>query len=209
MKFSGKFRWIYHEDVLNVKASDKCIEIAKDYEFDVIGKNDPPIGQGASLTWLLKHVQGDYVINWEDDQAAIREIDLDRIIYIMDKYVDRINQIAFHKREIEKNHYDWVAEEMELEGVNFVTNPHWAYVPAIWRMSYIKPRWLGSNSGNHHWEQNAKLKNQNVNDLAGPRPAAWVMKNTKTFYYGKVAEPAYIKHLGSGNSLREGEYRWE
>ncbi|OGS40487.1 MAG: hypothetical protein A3K77_00640 [Euryarchaeota archaeon RBG_13_31_8] len=207
LQFNGKIRIIFHEDVLNEAASNKCIQIAQENNFDIIKSDKPNIGHGASLNWLLKQVTSKYVLNWEDDQELIRDLDLDRIIFIMDKHPDKINQVAFHKREIEKHHYDWVAEEIELENTKFVTNPHWAYVPALWRAEYIKPRWLGSNSGNHHWEQNAHLKKVHI-DSGEMKSAKWVLENTKTFYFGKVGEPAYVKHIGTANSLRTGEYKW-
>jgi len=210
LKYSGKIRYIFHEDILNEKASKQCIRYMKDNFEDgnnIIGVNDPPIGHGASLTWLLDHSRAQYILNWEDDQELIRELDLDPVIAIMEKYPDKINQISFHKRKVEFNHHGMEMREIEYDGYKIVTNPHWAYVPAVWRMSYIMPIWIRATASNHHWIQNASLKGIKVNDNV-MRSAQWVLENTKTFYWGPYANGAYIKHLGSGQSLRTGDYKF-
>ena len=74
LKYSGKLRWFLHEDVLNREGSNKCVEYSKSLGiYEKVEVNQPPIGQGMSLSWLIDQVSTPYVLNWEDDFIAKME----------------------------------------------------------------------------------------------------------------------------------------
>lgn len=204
IKYSGELRFIIHEDIINKELSNKCLKYATRGCYRVIGKHEPPIGQGNSLDWLLKQTKTEFVLNWEDDFELVRELDLNKVIDLMNNGCN-INQICFNKRTTMIEKPDFVKKQVWIENDILTTNPHWALIPALWRMSYIMPKWFPFKQG-HHWDFNNSLKGQENN-----RSANWVIENTGTYYMGGFGEPAYVKHLGCGRSLREMEQqiKWE
>ena len=215
MKFSGQFRMILHEDVLNESASRQVISWAeKSGYFDVIGRHDPPLTQGRSIDWLLKRTATKYVVNFEDDWLWLRDVfDLDQVVNIMEENPG-VNQIAWHKRSVYSHRYTWAKKEVERSGQKLTTNPHWAFTPAIWRMSYVLPIWQYPPAvRNPVWFFNPIVKSpSSKNDWrdASKMPGAdWVINNSGHFFLGGIGEPAFVEHLGHGKSLREGHYKWK
>jgi len=211
LKYSGKLRWFLHEDVLNRESSDECVKYSRSLGiYEKVEVNQPPIGQGLSLSWLIEQVETPYVINWEDDYIAKQDIDLDLCVAIFDQHKD-INQIAFQKRPImgekpgfkKKQISRKVKMKDEIIDVDLVVNPHWAFIPSIYRASYLKSKWV-KESGQIHWSFNARLKGGN----GVKRDANWVMANTGTYFLGKIEHGWYTYHIGGGKSLREGDYKW-
>jgi hypothetical protein len=100
LKFLGEIRWIFHEDTLNSERSKECIDYISSLNINkVLLVDKPAVGQGTSLTKLLNETKTDYFLNWEDDYTAVREIDLDLVIKILNENKD-VNQISFFKRQI-------------------------------------------------------------------------------------------------------------
>ena len=201
IKYSGELRYHLHEDVLNSRLSDECLKYANESKvFTTIYSDNPPIGQGPSLSMMLDNVASEYVIHWEDDYELIQPLDLDMVVKILDENKD-VNQICFHKRRIMKEKPGYVKIQVERSGVELTTNPHWAFMPAIWRMSYIMPKWK-SFPMNIHWEMNHILKGgKNIENI----DCNWVIKNTGTYYLGAIGHGHYTNHIGFERSLREGE----
>jgi hypothetical protein len=199
IKFSGELRWIFHEDILNKDKSAQCISYIENLTINkklLIDK--PPIGQGASLTRLLNTVKTKYVLNWEDDYTAEREIDLDLVVKILDENVD-VNQISFWKRQTMSEKPGFKKKETIRSGQTLTTNPHWAFTPAIWRVSFIKPKW--KNGPEIHWFIQPILKGG-----TGMRDSNWIIANLGTYHLGPIGENRYSYHIGWGqHSLRHGE----
>ena len=196
LKFSGELRWLFHEDVLNKKRSDECIEYINSLDIDkVLVVDDPPITNGPGLTNLLKSTNTSYVIQWEDDYRCERDIDLDLVCKVLDENPG-VNQIAFNKRSTMSEKPGFVKKEVTRSGVKLMTNPHWAFTPAIWRMSYIMPKW-SCQKGFIHWHINSILK-------GSLKQADWVINNTGTYYLGTNGEPRFCFHIGYERSLRNG-----
>jgi len=207
IRFDGKLNWILHEDVLNNKASQEVIRWAEESGiFNKIRLEEPPIGQGNSLTWLIDQTRTPYFLNWEDDYVALEVIDLDLVCRVLDECPD-VNQIAFHKRGIMSAKGSFQKKQVERAGVSLVTNPHWAFTPAVWRASYIKPRWEVRGDKGFHWEFNRRLKG--MEKTGDPLPDAdWVIANTGTYYLGEIGGKQMSLHIGAGHSLRVGDYQW-
>lgn len=215
LKFSGSIRMILHEDVLNQEASSEVIRYAeKSGYFSVIGRHDPPITQGRSLDWLLRRTTTKYVVNFEDDWLWLRDdFDLDLVVQIMEEN-PKVNQIAWHKRAIMTHRYSWQKKEVERSGQKLTTNPHWAFTPAIWRMSYVRGFWQKPPPKvNPVWFINplikGKCKATDIKDESNMPCADWVIDNSGNFFLGGFKEPAFVEHLGHGKSLREGHYKWK
>jgi len=141
LKFSGKIRWIIHEDQLDKARSDECmVYIQTCGIYDMFKRDKPPIGQGPSLTWLMSRANTKYILNFEDDWELLKEIDVDKLIKLMDDNQD-INQIAFHKRPIMSEKPKFKKKQVFRDGIPLVTSPHWCFTPSIYRMSFLKPKW--------------------------------------------------------------------
>lgn len=199
--WDGDTRMILHEDVLNKEASNKCIKWAeKSGLFDIIEVSNPPITQGPSLCWLMSKITSEYFLNWEDDFLAVRPIDLNLVVKVMDENKD-VNQIAFHKRQTMSNRHGWPKKEVVRSGVWLTTNPHWAFTPSIERTSFIKPQWVDlPKFSNPVWIINPIVKKTNV-----MRSAEWLIENVGCYFLGKIGESAFSKHIGEGQSVRKGE----
>ena len=199
IKFSGILRWIIHEDVLNWSKSSECIEYIKGLDINKVLLIDKPnVGQGMSLTKLLEASTTKYFLNWEDDYRAEREIDLDLVVKILDENND-VNQISFWKRQTMSEKPGFKKKEVIKSGRVLTTNPHWAFTPAIWRASFIKPKW--KNGDEIHWHMNRVLKASTNNPNAD-----WVIANLGTYHLGPIGENRYSYHIGWGDhSLRLGK----
>jgi hypothetical protein len=220
LKFSGTIRWIVHEDCIHKELSNKVMDYVKG-SYNIYESHFPPLGQGDSLSWLMERVSSKYVLNFEDDFEPIKEIDVDKLVDLMEKHTD-INQIAFHKRPIMSQRGDFKKVTIVRDGIDLTTNPHWAFTPSLFRLSFLKPKWR-SFSVDVNWGMNSVIK-------GGKRliSAEWVMQNTGTYFlgrpknknmlienggtmdreeYDKVDNGFYAYHLGqSDGSVREGKY---
>jgi len=210
LKWSGKLNVFYHEDVLNGKGSDECErylfeDAPKLLAPNTFKKDLPPITQMMSLTWLVEQMRTEYFLNWEDDYEALREIDLDIAVKILDENKD-VNQIAFHKRATMHNRYTFIKREVVRSGFKLVTNPHWAFTPAIWRRSFIMQYWRPPYTPgiNPVWWLNPLIKKSH-----SMRSAKWIIKNSGHYFMGQFQEPAFCYHIGGGKSLREGDYKFD
>ena len=206
LKFDGQLRFLLHEDYLNNDLSDKCVSYAESTGlFDVIVKDNPKIGQGRSLTKMLKMVNTKYIIHWEDDYELLCDLDLNTVVRLLDNNED-INQISFQKRQIMSEKPGFKKIEITRDYLKLTTNPHWAFIPAIWRVSFIQPKWVEFEN-DIHWRINDILKGKRSVVEAD---ANWVIKNTGTYYFGGIDEGHYTNHIGSSRSLREGaeQKRW-
>lgn len=197
IKFSGKLRWMVHEDVLNDQRGSELVMWAKQNDYEVI-VHRPPIGQGRSLQELLNRVKTKYVLNCEDDFAPIREIDLDLAISLMESN-PKVNQICFNKRQTMSGKPGFKKLVIDVDGHKLTTNPHWALIPALWRTDWIRPQWVPFSQG-RHWDLNYMLKGK----CEHVRPAEWVIENIGTYYMGDIGENQFTEHLGMLRSVREG-----
>jgi hypothetical protein len=220
LEFSGEFRWLIHEDCMNDAWSEECMNYIKNSDtYTGVDQDKNPIGQGQSLTNLINQTNTPYILNVEDDWELIKPLNLNPLIELMEKHND-INQIAFHKRRISwKRGSVFKKKQIIRDDIPLVTNPHWAFTPALWRSSYIKPLWQNFEN-DIHWRMNEVLKD---NEYKGPE---WVIENTGTYFLGyglcclkefggdktrdeymKLDNGYYMKHLGRHKSGKGGSVR--
>lgn len=203
VKYSGGLRVLFHEDMLNRPESKKCLQIAERFKFNDIYSHYPPITQGPSLDFLLRKTETTYVLNFEDDWEALREIDLDLAVKIMEENPD-VNQIAYHKRKTMADRAGWVKKVVERSGIKLTTNPHWAFTPALWRRDFIMKYWKTPPAEeNPVWFINPLVKRRR-----GMPDADYMIKHVGAYFMGPIREPAFIWHLGFQNSVREGERKF-
>ena len=205
MRYSGKINWVFHEAELYPELSSECIHIAKYVPFIDRIERHKPRGQGMSIGNVLKPCDTKYFIHMEDDHICVRNIPLDDIVKCMEENKD-INQIIFHKRGTMSYVSGWKKKEVERSGYKLTTSPHWRYTGAIWRCSFIKPRWKDfPNNNNSHWQINKTLKYPHTTT---PN-ADWIIENLGTYYWGPIGEASYINNIGSGHSNRTSDYKYQ
>ena len=201
LKYSKQIKWLFHEAVLNEALSNQCVKYAQNLNlFDVIHKQYDPQGEMVSIGTMLEKVDSPTFIHWEDDHILVRELDLDLCVDIFEK-CPKVNQIAFNKRQTMSDVSGWVKKEVEYEGYKLTTSPHWRISPAIWRMSWIKPRWKSVKGNNGHWLMNDLLQKA-WKGHPETKTADSVIDVLGTFYLGGIGEHGYVEHMGKDRSGR-------
>jgi len=196
--FSGKLRWMFHEAIINKEKSEENIEWIKSLNmFDVIEVNEP-VGQAISIGNILEHCKSKYLFHIEDDYIIKRNIDLDVMWDIIENAND-VNQLIFHRRKTMPKVSGWEKGMYVKANHVLTTSPHWRFTPALWRLSFIKPKWIRWEGDNGHWALN-KMLQEGINPVT--KTHEWVANNMGTFYYGPINELAYCEHVGSGFSGR-------
>lgn len=192
LKFDGLIKYILHEDFLIPKESEKIIKWAEK-NFDIVGFHNPACGLAQSVDWLLNTVDSEYILQVQDDWMFIRDLPIDMILKLMD--CSNVNQVAFNKRVTRSYKYNWKKKQINIKGVNLVTNPYWTFIPAIWKLSYIKKFWKDPpNKSYAPWWINPIIKN--IKSDKDIRDSKWVINNSGTYFLGKIRESPYVKHFG-------------
>jgi len=201
LKFSGKLNWMFHEAVLNKEKSNQCMEYIQNLNiFNITIMENNPRGEMVSISNILNKTTAPYFIHWEDDHTLVRELNLDTCWDIFERF-SIVNQLVFNKRDTMRNVSGWSKKEVQYDEYKLVTSPHWRISPAIWRLSFIKPRWQPFEGSNGHWIINNKLQKQWIGHPELKTPDA-VINQLGTFYLGGFDEKKYVVHNGKGHSGR-------
>jgi len=158
--------------------------------YDVYQQDIPHLGQGKSFFWLFNQVQTKYILNIEDDWRLLKDIDLNKMVEIMETNAD-INQITFNKRPIMKKKQWFEKKEIERNGVPLVTNMYWTMIPSLWRVDWIKSM-IPDNLVNYSGGQFSYGINRHISDQLGrgldqtEYNADWIIKNTGTYFLGNI-----------------------
>ena len=202
-----KLIWMFHEAVIRSEDSERCIEIAKRSGLFSIVKVEPnPRGQGVSITQMLEMTESPYFLYWVDDHVAIRDIDIDSVVDCMNTCPD-VNQITLHKRQIMSEVSGFKKGEVVRNGLKLTTSPHWRYMPSLWRMAWIWPRWQCFEGAGHHWQMNNVLQGGDIITGRKPRTVVWVIDKMGTYYLGGIGEQPYCESIGQGRGQRNPEYK--
>lgn len=195
-------RMLLHEDVIRSQDSDRIIDwVNSNNLFDVLEIHNPYIGLGPSIGHMLeRHIEAEYMFYLQDDWAFIREFNLDEAVRILDEYPS-VNQIRYNKRKTMEYVGDnpkkrWFKKEVVFGDIILTVSPHWFLNPAIWRMSFIRDKFVPAVV-HCNWRTNDVLKQgKGPNELTSD----WIAENMGTFIYGKIGEPPFVQHIGYSNS---------
>lgn len=176
--------------------------------------SSPPRRLGPALHWLLGEVSTDFVLYTQDDHVALRPLPVERALGIMHRY--GLNQIRFNKRDTMDRKGDFVKVESSYEDggatpVTLCTADHWYFQTGLWRASTIRDVvswWVNAGPGVFAEHSEAKINdalNGGMEQYGYPGLASRALWNdpthragtVKTFIWGPVGEPAYIKHIGT------------
>lgn len=155
IQYEGEINIHLHEDVIPEREenSKKLIKWANESGyFKTILISNPRKGRGTALNKLKEYAKSEYIIYLEEDWEFIKEINLDYLLLIMDKY-EQINQICFYHKELfyvekpggpnDKNIFEYI--NRRFDNCNLFVSDRWNWLPAIWRTSWVKKRWKFKN----------------------------------------------------------------
>lgn len=181
---------ILNEDFVYSGKSSKSVEYAKDNGFKIY-ENNPPIGLGKSMKQRILECNSPYIFYLQDDWEFERPVELDRLLWIMERN-PRVNCITFNKyRNMKKT--DFEDKEIIIDDVKFCLCPGWQFLPGIWRTSFIKPRWKKYGTRVERpegfWQNTFGTHEQRLNHK-------YLEKNVGAYMLGGFGEYRYVRHIG-------------
>lgn len=197
-----KLRWILHEDFVFEKESKTLLE-QNSHHFDHVFSHNPAIGLGCSLDFLLPKVKSKYMFYIQDDFFLERPVELDRILWTMDRH-PKINLILLNKYRNIRNLGGFGSKEFDFDGLKLFLYNGWSFNPGVWRISKVREKWVKSQDVNTRVEnlfnKQFRLEKDRFNvDICYEKLGA--------FFYGAYNEPRYIRHIGG--TWRMGAWRME
>jgi len=167
---------------------------------------DPNRGMGAGMLWCFEQSEADIILYSQEDWKAVRDIPVRRALELMTAH--GLNHIRFNKRKtMRSKHADtdhpWHKLEVVVGGQMLCVADHWYTQTSLWRREAALPNLHAALAGtgassekfvarfNTLMNQDAQLTARDWNDqqLRHAR--------SKTYIWGPVGEPAFIRHIGS------------
>ena len=174
----------------------------------------PPRRLGPALKWLLDRVTTEYVLYTQDDHEVVRPLPITRALGVMDKF--GLNQIRFNKRTTMDKKGDFVKVEYTfndgaLPVATLCVADHWYFQTGVWRVAPIRSVvdwWSDVGPGRFDEHSEAKINdafNGGMRKYGYPGLIASDVWNNpkvraetvKTFIWGPIGEPPFIKHIGT------------
>jgi len=193
-KFSGKVRYLFHEDVIDEKRSQKCLDIVNETKkFQTIVITNPSIGHGYAIKKMLSLIETDIIFRTEDDYEYLKEIDVDKIVKLFVDTPD-INQVLLNKRPNMEMQSGVLQKEVIRNGVKLTTSYRWHFTPGFWRMKWIHPRFVPYGFA---------CRMSKGLEVGAPKPMTvdWMIKNIGCYFYEGFKEGEYISHIGREGNI--------
>jgi hypothetical protein len=192
-------RVFYHEDWVFPKESKKVkAELNKlDASIKYIEHN-PKIGLGPAMDYMFRnHIKSKYMFYLQEDWEFERPIDIDQILWVMDKN-PKINLVFFNKYVTYRSINGFPQEEHRFNGLDLCLYPAWTFLPGIWRMPFVRPKWRTT------YNKPEAFFTQVFDGRNNPK---WAKEHLGAYIYGKRGDPRAVRHLG--NSWRMASWRLE
>lgn len=189
MFYDKKIKLMLHEDFVYPEESKKVIEICKKRNIKTF-KHNPAGGIGNAIQFMLDTVTSKYVLILQDDFEFELPIDLNHILFVMDKN-PHINNIFFNKRKNMKVINGYHFKEEEYNGLRLCLSNQWPMFNGIWRTDYVRERWNIDCKGRTqeaHWNHTIKAGRVKEHD--------YLRENVGCYAYGPLLWPRMIRHLG-------------
>lgn len=199
VRFSGQLRYFLEDGLFDQTAAAESAALARGFGFD--GVHVEAVGSyGWAMTNAMNRwVRAPLMFSLEDDWLCLRDIDLD---LCFDAFVENpwLNQLRYNRRKNaasqNEGRYVFPERTLTIGGREYpcLGSIHWYFNPAVWRMSFIRPRWRGFKVNVHH------ALNSPAGILPeGPRPTPeWYADKLGVITWGPVREPAFFEHIGGG-----------
>lgn len=166
----------------------------------------PPVGMGLAMLWLFENAKTEYVLYTQEDWLVLRDLPVRRTLELMDKH--SLHHVRWNKRDtLPAKHDDnpdkrWPKVEVTFDEQVMCISDHWYTQTSMWRVSEALPimREIAPKYPQAH-EFVARF-NHAMNKRAGYKGRQWCdpgfrHEKIKTYIWGPVGEPQYVKHIGS------------
>lgn len=211
--YQGRCRFLLNEDILYQKESDELLEYAyEEFGEENVFWHKPPLGLIESIAFILQKVQTKYLFMLQDDWVAERPIELDRVLYLMQRHSE-VNYIEFNKYRNRLNDTNYPRKEVFFNAVNETmiktTSPR--VTPSIWRTDFTVPLYLKAKD---------YKKFPGSGNPIMTAPARYIQylkhiykKDVGSYIWGKVGDPRIFRHIGhnfraEAHQKREDGAKW-
>ncbi len=202
VRFGGRLRYFLEDGEFDKAMAAESVRIARAAGFD--GIHTERVGSyGWAMTQAIdRWVRAPLMFSIEDDWECLRPIDLD-LCWELFRDHDHVNQLRYNRRNNTRSQNEgaFVYTSRTLKIGNsqypFLGGAHWYFNPAVWRMSFIRPRWRAHKDNIHFFINSANGLLPN-----GPRPSPeWYSDKLGVLTWGGHGEPAFFTHLGAEQSI--------
>lgn len=211
IKFDGRIRFFLEDGDRDHELALESQEIAQQNKFDGINIEQVNSYGYAMTNAMDRWVTSSYMFSLEDDWEFVRDIDLNIVIDLMDKY-EILRQVRFNKRHtmgakgIGEQTFYKLERDFYLNDKQYIltTGDKWTMLPALWKMSYLRPRWEGAFSHGFWHITNALYAADNIK-VPATKEAPLIIRDKMGFWiWGKIGNPPYVKHNGGDSeSVRD------
>jgi len=200
-------RQIYvHEDVRPGTSPGHIADVLRSHGIKAEHRiTNPARGMGCGMLWGFETAQAEYVLYTQEDWLPVRAIPVADTLAVMHEY--GLHHIRWNKRKTmrckheDKPSMTWWKVEKEIGGHPLCVSDHWYTQTSLWRRSIALPglratAGLSNSAGSfiaayNHWMFKTYGDGRAWNDQEMRHELL------RTYIWGPIAEPAYIKHVGS------------
>jgi len=193
LKFSGEFRWLLHEDVLDKKKSAEVLHWNKySLLFDKVIVSEPRVSLGYSIGMMIPYIKSFIFFRSDDDWEYVEKLDLDVFWDMFEKY-EKINQIIFNKRCIDEYKRNFKRKSIKFNDIWLTVTRQWGWLPSLWRTDFVRRNYkIRAIDCSIDFMDRIRHR-EDVN-------ADWIIENMGSYFLGKIGDKgAYIKHIGGYN----------
>ena len=186
-----------HRCLAELKAAGRIAEYA-------LQVTSPARGMGPAILWVLREAQTQTVLYTQEDWLATRPVPVRSAMDLMRRF--GLYHVRFNKRKtMPSKHADtphpWLKLQVEYGGQTLCVSDHWYTQTSLWMRDIAMP---GVEAvAETHPQSNAFAAKFNgwMNRRFGDG-RAWNDQHMRdqllrTYIWGGVGEPAYVKHIGS------------
>lgn len=195
VKMSEKPKITVYEDVIFKNESNKVRQYIEN-KVDRYVEFEPNKRLGYVFNQLLNDVKTKYYIYLQEDWKFLKEIDVDKIIDVMEKN-DDIKQVWFPKKLEGKTYKLYCRDVINRNGLNLIPWHRWAFLPHIGRTDFVRDIWSKGNIKNNHRPEvpfKHQLRLLNIGWIGNEGNKNSVV----SFILGELHDE-YIEHLGLNN----------
>jgi len=180
-------------------------------------ETEPSRGLGPAMLWCFQQATTPIVFYTQEDWQFVRRVPVGACLDIMEEH--KLNHVRFNKRKTmkakhEDTNHPWKKVEVEfaVPGIALLTLPpqsqmqkfcisdHWYTQASLWRVAPALPgleACQGFPQANRFVAEFNAWMNRTYGDGREWQEQQHRHERLKTYIWGPVAEPAFIKHLGS------------